>query len=60
MGLFRALVVIFIGVFVSSMIDNPKSKLNNLPLFKRKYKKKIKENKCLVIILSIAIAEFIL
>ena len=60
MGLFRALIVIFIGFFISSMIDNPKSKLNNLPLLKTLFSKKIKENKCLVIILSIAIAEFIL
>jgi len=60
MGLFRSLIVIVVGLFVSNLIDNPKSPINNIPIVGDLFTGKIKENKCIIIIFIIAIVEFIL
>ena len=60
MGLFRALIVIVLGLVMSSMIENPKSKINNLPILGKLLNKKVKKNKCTLIIFTIALIDFIL
>ena len=60
MGLFRALLVLLVGSFVSSLIDNPGSKLNNLPVVGDLFSPKIKKYKCIIVILVIALLDLIL
>jgi hypothetical protein len=60
MGLFRALIVILVGSFVTTLIENPKSKLNNLPVVGDLFTPKIKKYKCMILILSIALVDLLL
>ena len=60
MGLFKALIVIAIGLFVLSLLEDKNSKLNNSPIIKSVLGNKITNNKCIIVILSIAFVEFIL
>ena len=60
MSLFRSLIIIAVGLFVSNFIDNPKSPINNLPIVGDLFSKKIIENKCIIVIFAIALVNFIL
>lgn len=60
MGLFRALIVILVGSFISSLIDNPNSKLNNMPVVGNLFTPKIRKYKCTILIFVIALIELIL
>ena len=60
MGLFRALIVILVGSFISSLIDNPDSKLNSIPVLGKLFSPKIKKYKCTILIFVIALIELIL
>lgn len=60
MGLFGALIVIAVGLFTLSLLDDKNSKLNSFPIIKNLLGDKIKENKCIVVIIAIALVQFIL
>ena len=60
MGLFRALIVILIGTFVLSLIDDPNSKLNTLPVVGNIFTPRIRKYKCAILIFVIALVELIL
>ena len=60
MGLFRALIVVAVGLFTLSLIEDNNSKLNNSPTVKKILGNKIQQNKCLIVIIAIALVDFIL
>jgi len=60
MGLFKALIVIVIGMFTLSLLDDKNSKLNNIPIISSLFGEKMKKNKAVVVILVIALYEFLI
>ena len=60
MGVFRALIIIVVGTFISNLIDDPNSRLNNIPVIGDLFTDKIKENKCMVVIICLALLHLIL
>ena len=60
MGLFRGLIVIAVGLFVLSLIEDEKSIINKHPVVKKFLKNKLNDKKCLIVIFAIALIDFIL
>jgi hypothetical protein len=59
MGLFRALIVVAVGSFILSIINDDK-KMKAIPLVGKSIDKKVKEKKHLIVLFSIALLELIL
>jgi hypothetical protein len=60
MGLFKALIVIVIGMFTLSLLEDKNSKLNNIPIISTLFSDKIKKNKAIIVVLVIALYEFLI
>ena len=60
MGLFKALIVIAIGMFTLSLLDDKNSKLNNIPIISSLFGEKMKKNKTVIVIMAIALYEFLI
>ena len=60
MGLFNALIVLVVGIFTMTLIQDKNSKINNIPIIKNLVSNKVKENKTLIVIIAIALVQFIL
>lgn len=60
MGVFRALIIIVVGTFISNLIDNPKFKINDIPIVGKLFNEKIKENKCMIVVICLALLHLIL
>lgn len=60
MGLFNALIVLVVGIFTMTFIEDKSSKINNIPIIKNLVSDKVKENKTLIVIIAIALVQFIL
>ena len=60
MGLFNALIVLVVGIFTMTLIEDKNSKINNIPIIKNLVSNKVKENKTLIVIIAIALVQFIL
>ena len=59
MGLFRALIVVAVGSFILSIINDDK-KMKAIPLVGKSIDKKVKQKKHLIVLFSIALLELIL
>lgn len=60
MGIFRALIIIIVGTFISNLIDDPNSKINNIPIIGDLFTDKIKENKCIVVVICLGLLHLFL
>jgi len=60
MGVFRALIIIVVGTFISNLIDDPNSKIKDIPIIGSLFTDKIKENKCIIVIICLAILHLFL
>ena len=60
MGLFNALIVLVVGIFTMTLIEDKNSKINNIPVIKNLVSNKVKENKTLIVIIAAALVQFIL
>lgn len=59
MGLFRALIVVAVGSFILSVINDNK-KMRAIPIIGKTVDKKVKDKKHLIVLFAIAILELIL
>lgn len=59
MGLFRALIIVVVGMFTLSVLDNSNN-FNKIPIAKNIVNQKVKQHKCIILLIVIALVEFIL
>ena len=55
-----ALIILVVGTFISNLIDDPNSRINSIPVIGDLFTDKIKENKCMVVVLCLALLHLIL